>query len=350
MENQACGMIERTQAQSIPAQPQGKSMTTKPPRLPDPCTPEQAAEWLTHWSDETWNADAVLSQMFAVEAQSNETRIAYERGIVLVRIRPGTTLLRLNNGEWMPFVTVAAMHLEAETGASLAYIFKGGEHFDTHGGVINLDPTDDSFIGQLASLGHATPSLLVDRDGTRYHVTEPVQASDIRLRKDWVNELLSEFDRLAMDIERGEHPDIASMPDPIQNTDTPPAGKEEQTSQGAETDGGGTALGKAETPSFGLSKSQILAAPWGTLPGMKINLEAALSDQRAKWLADAIVPGQKGSQGGDSTRWNPAYIALGMETQSRGKTWKVEKNHLTRFIEKHFNAYLDKWNALCEYP
>lgn len=202
-------------------------MTTKPPRLPDPCTPEQAAEWLTNWSDETWNGAAVISRMLAVEAQS----IAYERGIVLVLIRPGTKLLRLNNGEWMPFETVAAMHLEVETGAALAYVFKGGEHYDATGGVMHLDPVDDSFIGQLASLGHATPRLLVDRDGTRYHVTEPVQASDIRLRRDWVNELLSEFDRLAMGIERGEHPDIASMLDPIQNTDPPPTAKETQAAQ-----------------------------------------------------------------------------------------------------------------------
>lgn len=200
-------------------------MTTKPPRLPDICTPEQAAEWLTYWSDETWTGAAVLSQLFTAETQLNETRIAYERGVVLVLIRPGTKLLRLKNGEWLTFETVAAMHLETETGATLEYIF--------HGGVINQDPSDDSFIGQLASNGQATPYLLVDRDGTRYHVTEPLQAGDIRLRKGWVNELLSEFDRLGMSIERGEHPDIASMLEPIQNTDTQPAAKAGQATQKA---------------------------------------------------------------------------------------------------------------------
>lgn len=105
---------------------------------------------------------------------------------------------------------------------------------------------------------------------------------------------------------------------------------------------------KTEEP-IGLSKQQILSRPWQDLPGIKVNLEAALSDQRAKWLKVAIVSGQKGKRGGPSTRWNPAKLALGMATQSPGKAWTVSQFVLTPFIKKNFNEYAEEWEMLREY-
>lgn len=94
------------------------------------------------------------------------------------------------------------------------------------------------------------------------------------------------------------------------------------------------------TPS-GLGRREILAADWPLYGRFtQDSLSRALSDVPA-WLKPARV--LAGAPGRGSSLWNPAKIAHALLTCQ-----KANKASLSKFIERHFGDWRDKWDDLSE--
>lgn len=87
----------------------------------------------------------------------------------------------------------------------------------------------------------------------------------------------------------------------------------------------------------GVSKAEILNAPWQFAPGFGHEQLAGLLDGRPKWIQSAILG--RGKRGGTSYMWNPATLAMLLHDK-KGLLMKG----LTRVINDKFESYLDEWN------
>ncbi|MDD5365334.1 MAG: hypothetical protein PHR30_08340 [Gallionellaceae bacterium] len=94
----------------------------------------------------------------------------------------------------------------------------------------------------------------------------------------------------------------------------------------------------------GLTAKAVLAHDWPLPPGVK--LKGLLSDGRAEWLSEART--FRGSGGKCPSLWNPAMLAICMESREKGKTWTANHHHLDKHIREHFADWVDEWERLCE--
>ncbi|HEY4696800.1 MAG TPA: hypothetical protein VIH29_02170 [Gallionella sp.] len=100
---------------------------------------------------------------------------------------------------------------------------------------------------------------------------------------------------------------------------------------------------KSSKRTAGCTKNKILSADW-QLP-KRVNLERALGDV-PKWLEAAIVC--RGKPGGGSSTWNPAIMAVCMNTPSKGKAWIVSLDKLEKVINEFFPSWIEEWKECRE--
>lgn len=177
----------------------------------------------------------------------------------------------------------------------------------------------------------------------------PDPHNDAALIEAWDNlqqikELQNEIDRLralpAADYgqDRERRAEIAELegqiralePKPVASRGIPPVG------------------GSGQGQDRGVSKNEILAVNWPLVGRFsQDSLARALANRRA-WIEPARVgpPGRAGSKGGNSHRWNPAILAH-ILIEHR---WIFQSQHLDKIIADCFPEYLDKWDALKEFP
>lgn len=292
----------------------------KLPRLPEYPTLDEVAEWLTEASDEAWSPTAVLSRLLECERPEvlsdgtvRPSRVTTSREVWVV-VPPGEAMTAQVDGA------------EVMTGwGLLAYI---------------LEPID-LFVSTVWHCGEAVPINGVSTQaGERFYVTRSFSVRDIRIPRNDAFQLLSGFDQLLLELDRGEHRDLARLVDEAR------PGSEQRKSMnslqptGAEV-GAETCSARPATVrgSQGVSKSEILAVFSNPIRGQTEEQWAdMLADaRRAQWLKDARVdPGGKGIQ----SRWNPARLAICLSEKGH-----MQRGALGAIIRRHFPTYLPEWEA-----
>lgn len=100
-----------------------------------------------------------------------------------------------------------------------------------------------------------------------------------------------------------------------------------------------TALGEPAVP--GVSKAEILNAPWQYPLGFNETKLRRVLEDSPKWISSAKV--SKGLPGGPSAMWNPAKLAMQLHDREH-----FNLGHLTQVINDHFACYLGEWNGYRE--
>lgn len=152
-------------------------------RLPESATTQEIAKWLTQLSEEEWTERAVLSRLLEWERHGDEKSesLAYLPDTLTVVIRARTELICLTK-ECVP--------------VTLNYPRR-----------YKLCPPLEPFIENLEDVGEALPPTLTD-GVNRYRCQYPIRLEDVRLRREWAEQLLPSFDRLILEVSRGEHPEL----------------------------------------------------------------------------------------------------------------------------------------------
>lgn len=150
----------------------------KPLRLPDPCTVEQAAQWLSREATEEWTDESVLSRFLEFTHEGNR---AFAPPTLLVVIGPDTELLDKEN-EFAP----------VKFGCPV---------------LLAVTVPVDRFIHDLLLAGVAMPQGLATREAPfkRYMPTAPISLKAVRMPREWVRDLLPAYDDLIHGIRNGEH-------------------------------------------------------------------------------------------------------------------------------------------------
>lgn len=289
----------------------------KLPRLPEYPTLDEVAEWLTEASDETWSPSAVLSRLLEWEAPTalpdgtlRQSRVATSREVWVV-VPPDEVMTDQVDGAEV-----------VTRGGQLVYV---------------LEPID-LFVRTVLHCGEAVPNNGVSTQaGRRFRVTRSFSVRDVRIPKNDVSRLLPAFDQLMLELDRGEHSDLARLVDEAR------PGSEQRKSMnplqptgaevGAETCSARPAKVRG---SQGVSKREILAV-FPPLKGQTPDQWEKMLGDLPKWLARARVDaGRRGIE----SRWNPAVFAMCLG----------EKGHMTRtalrtFIRRSFPEYLPEWDA-----
>jgi len=165
----------------------------KLPKLPEYPTLDEVAAWLTEASDEAWSPSAVLSRLLECEwpeVLSDGTvrppRVATSREVWVV-VPPGEAMTAQVDGAEV-----------VTRGGLLAYI---------------LEPID-LFVSTVWHCGKAVALNGVSTQaGERFHVTRSFSVRDIRIPRNDAFQLLSAFDQLVLELDRGEHSDLARLVD-----------------------------------------------------------------------------------------------------------------------------------------
>ena len=168
----------------------------KLPRLPQRALLEEIAAWLTAASEEEWTARSVLSRLLeehrylTADGVAGSSRVWGPDEIWVVLHRGDVLIDALNGKEWvLPFSRKLMV----------------------------LEPIDQ-FITDLCDAGAATPILgLTDQDGRRYRTHRCFDLSDVMLPREVAETLLSDFDRLILEVDRGEHKDLVALLDRVGN-------------------------------------------------------------------------------------------------------------------------------------
>lgn len=165
----------------------------KLPKLPEYPTLDEVAAWLTEASDEAWSPSAVLSRLLECERPEvlsdgtvRPPRVATSREVWVV-VPPGEAMTAQVDGAEV--VTRWGL---------LAYI---------------LEPID-LFVSTVWHCGEAVALNGVSTQaGERFHVTRSFSVRDIRIPRNDAFQLLSAFDQLVLELDRGEHSDLARLVD-----------------------------------------------------------------------------------------------------------------------------------------
>ncbi|GLT20918.1 hypothetical protein GCM10007933_03700 [Zoogloea oryzae] len=167
----------------------------KLPRLPEYPTLDEVAAWLTGASDEAWSPSAVLSRLLEWDRPEilpdgtvRQSRVATSREVWVV-VPPGEAMTAQVDGAEV-----------VTRGGLLAYI---------------LEPID-LFVSTVWHCGEAVALNGVSTQaGERFHVTRRFSVHDIRIPRNDAFQLLSAFDQLVLELDRGEHPDLARRVDEV---------------------------------------------------------------------------------------------------------------------------------------
>lgn len=165
----------------------------KLPRLPEHPTLDEVAAWLTEASDEVWRPSAVLSRLLEWDRPEilpdgtvRQSRIATSREVWVV-VPPGEAMTAQIDGAEV-----------VTRGGLLAYI---------------LEPID-LFVSTVWHCGEAVPINGVSTQaGERFHMARSFSVRDIRIPRNDAFQLLSAFDQLVLELNRGEHSDLARLVD-----------------------------------------------------------------------------------------------------------------------------------------
>lgn len=165
------------------------------PKLPEPCTLEEAAEWLGEVSGQKWTARSVLSRFEDWEHEGTTSRRAFAPETLYVVIPTGTELLDATN-EFQPISFVSPMRFSVTTPV-------------------------DAFIHELLMAGEATPPGLTSGIGKRYRATTSVPIAAVQIPRDWVKQLFSSFDALALELSQQPSEALQELDDVLDETNEP---------------------------------------------------------------------------------------------------------------------------------
>jgi hypothetical protein len=156
-----------------------KSIEEKPPRLHGASTLEDAAAWLTYWSQEVWDAASVLGRLCEWTPTWHGYAALSPESLKVV-VPAGTVLIDKMTGEQ--------------------------KTMQRHGTLLVGGAALDGFLKDLHEHGEAIPTGLVSEHGNaRWAVETVLTRETVRLSPSQVESLLPAFDGLVRAVARGEH-------------------------------------------------------------------------------------------------------------------------------------------------
>ena len=97
----------------------------------------------------------------------------------------------------------------------------------------------------------------------------------------------------------------------------------------------------------GVPKHVILSVEW-PLPTNAPTLQNTL-DNLPKWVEPACIKVGKVGKGAEGSHlWNPAILAICLNTKTSHKNWIVKSERLTNILRVSFPEYLEQWEARLE--